>query len=127
MKCFYTWTGQTRYSIVWVAVSSLFFSCFSCGSSSIEMQIQNSTSTEIQNIEISNHNKELTTNTFSLAPGEKLTKQLDFSHASVMDGSYLLSIGTNQRKSFGYYTNGLPLEKGYHLEIKADTVIINSF
>jgi len=91
------------------------------------MQIQNSTSAEILNIEISNHNKELTTGTFSLAPGEKLTKHLDFSHASVMDGSYLLSIGADQRKSFGYYTNGMPLEKGYHLEIKSDTVIINSF
>lgn len=127
MKCFYPSPGQNRYSIVWVVVSSLFFSCFGCGSSSIEMQIQNSTSAELLNIEISNHNKELTTNTFSLAPGEELTKHLDFSDASVMDGSYLLSIGADQRKSFGYYTNGLPLEKGYHLEIKPDTIIINSF
>lgn len=124
MKCSYAWPSQNRYSMVWVVVCGLLFSC---GSPSIEMQIQNSTSADILNIEISNHNKEVTTDTFSIAPGEELTKYLDFSNASVMDGSYLISIDADQKKSFGYYSNGLPLEKGYHLEIKADTIIIKPF
>ncbi len=119
--------GQKRNSNVCLAVALLSISLLSCSSPSIEMYIQNSTSTEILNIEISNHNKELTTGNFSIAPGEELTKYLDFSKASVMDGSYLLSIDADQKKSFGYYTNGLPLEKGYHLEIKPDTIIIKSF
>lgn len=127
MKLFYTWPDHNRYSIVCLVVSSLFLSCVSCSAPSIEMQIQNSTSVDILTIEISNHNKELTTGTFSIASGEELTKYLDFSNASVMDGSYLISIDADQKKSFGYYSNGLPLEKGYHLDIKPDTIIIKSF
>ena len=119
--------GQKRNSRVWLAVAILLTSLLSCSSPSIEMQIQNSTSAELLEVEITNHNNEFSTGTFSLTPGEKLTKRLDFSKASVMDGSYILSIGSDKKRSFGYYTNGTPLEKGYHLEIRSDTIIINSF
>lgn len=79
------------------------------------------------NIKSSDHHQ--SAEYLQLKPGESKKYYMDMTDLPKTDGDYLLSyrlMGRKvQQKSFGYYTNGYPLEEVTKINIKSDTVIID--
>ncbi len=96
----------------------------SCGHSSVDVSIVNASQKDLTGVEVSTDRNETSTGRFDLKVGEKIRKQLSFSTVSPSDGHYVLRIEEHLPRSFGYYSNGNPLEAKIEIEVRTDTVLI---
>lgn len=90
-----------------------------------EFKIVNSTPSRIDSLSIE-PNADLATKYISLAPKETHTYRANMAGMDA-DGSYSLSYKLNNtvnRRSFGYYSNGTPLEYLTNIDIAIDSVVI---
>jgi len=91
-------------------------------------QVQNSTKDVIKNISISNGvNKEKLP---KLISNDKVNINLSFEDVPRADGGYQIIYFLDSKKyvkNFGYYSNGVPTNSIYSLEIKKDTVLIKEY
>lgn len=95
-----------------------------------KFEISNNSGNTIDSISIKSFDHNLNTHYLKLKHGESQTYFLDMKDIPQVDGDYLLSFRINnkvQKRRFGYFTNGSPLEQLTKIEIRKDTVIVNPF
>jgi hypothetical protein len=107
----------------------LLTACFNFNGPSMDFRIMNHTSYSIDTLRIGSHDH-ATVNTHSMiAVNDTLLSTLDMSVLTA-DGAYALYIRFDNdsvfQKSFGYYTNGYPLEERIDIRILPDTLIISA-
>ncbi len=65
-----------------------------------------------------------------LLPNELVELRLDMTVIPKTDGHYIIEYCINDSsvvRTFGYYTNGYPINKGYKLNIHSDTLLIKEY
>lgn len=90
-----------------------------------EFEIVNDTTLRIDSLSIE-PNADVENKYISLAPKETHTYRANMAGKNA-DGSYILSYKLNNminRRSFGYYSNGTPLEYLTNINIALDSVVI---
>ncbi len=120
-----------------VLFSAFFFSCecidsldddnFNDFGSKIEFRLQNSGSGQLSKVMIFLASEaSITSAEISLEPGSSTALSLDLASAARVDGAYCISYENNgnaYETSFGYYTNGYPLEESILLDIQDGEII----
>ena len=64
---------------------------------------------------------------WSLDPGDSMVYLSEMGKHPLVDGSYRLSYMTGREKRglvFGYFSNGIPSERGTRIILRSDTVLI---
>ncbi|MDD2345530.1 MAG: hypothetical protein PHI36_06510 [Bacteroidales bacterium] len=92
-----------------------------------KFEITNNSGNTIDSICIKSFSHNLNTHYLKLEHSESQTYFLDMTDIPQVDGDYLLSFRINnnlEKRRFGYFTNGSPLEQRTKIEIRKDTVII---
>lgn len=110
----------------YIFISLLF--CTTCSNKSgVTFYITNQSNDEVKKIELFPSSRPLIISNLKKEKTEKVF--MDFSDAAKVDGSYGITIekGTDQlaNYNFGYFTNGIPLEKEIHIVITNDTFTID--
>lgn len=100
----------------------------SCSNSSKEIKftISNVSDSRITDIKFTNGVNHISIPTLDL--GSKKTVKLIFDGVPKLDGGYKFYYRINSQdfyRNFGYYSNGIPLNTDYYLEVKKDTVLIS--
>lgn len=94
-----------------------------------KFEVTNSSEKSIDSISVKASNDNSNIEYFTLHPGESKIYWLDMSDLKV-DGNYQLSYKKDsdnfKEKSFGYFSNGLSLEETIKIEIRKDTLTIES-
>lgn len=114
-----------KYFAFIVFVVSLLFACQS--SVSTAFMITNKTDLTIDSIKITAFQHPQNSNYIKLEPGQSQSYLLDMTALPKTDGSYLILYkdAIHKKLQFGYYTNGVPLEKVTNIIIERDTVIVD--
>lgn len=107
----------------------IIFIC-SCKSKTIAIfEIKNQTNTKIDSLRIVPNGYE-SDFYISLSPGETKKYDCDMTNIAHVDGDYKLDYKFDTSyfvsKTFGYYTNGYPIERLIIVSIKTDTILIDS-
>ncbi|WP_018676262.1 hypothetical protein [Riemerella columbina] len=93
----------------------------------LKVTIDNQSDFEIRNIVVTTSEHQSKVDLPKIGVHQKYEAFLSMKKHS-MDGHYLLEFtkddSIKETKSFGYYTNGAPLDKEINITIKNDTVII---
>ena len=106
----------------------VFFFFLSCNShTGVDIFIINNRDSTVKSIVIDPGGSKLQVN--NLEAGKSYKAYLSFKGVAKIDGSYLVQIDGKSDSinlfSFGYYTNGYPLEKEIHLTLHKDSTGIN--
>ena len=104
----------TRISF-FIFVSSLFVSC---AESTLEVEVTNNTEGILEEVVVATSSGKSYVEFQNLKAGETQTQVLDMSEETGGDGSYSLNVvdlGTTE--SYGYYTNGSPMESKMKIEV----------
>ena len=113
-----------------IGIFSLLLILTSCNDSVImDFEIVNYSGFPIDSLKIEPNNNE-EGKFISLKQGEKVAYKSDMSTIAKADGAYQISFvmdGKEQTQTFGYYTNGYPLEKRMKIEIRKDTLLVTPF
>ncbi len=112
-----------------LATAQLVFFLISCNEKTgVEFYVTNKRDTVLHKVNLSPGKSPATI--ANLKPGETKKVFMDFSGAAKVDGCYAISIDNAAIKNnflvFGYYTNGIPLEKEIRINIHSDTFQITS-
>lgn len=91
----------------------------------VDFKIINNTNSLLKEIKISNG----INNIYIENLDSKQTKNivLEFKNVPKIDGGYQLNYMSNSKnniKNFGYYSNGIPIDKSFYIDIRKDTVFI---
>lgn len=101
--------------------------CISNGNKGVEVTIDNQSDFEIKNIVVTTSEHQSKVDLPKIEVHQKNKAFLSMKD-HLVDGHYLLEFtkddSIKETKSFGYYTNGVPLDKEINITIKNDTVII---
>ncbi len=95
--------------------------------SSITFNVENHTGKTLDSVVVSNGTDKVIFK--DLLSGESAENPLKFSDSLKSDGSYYFESyagGNSQRHTFGYFTNGAPLESMITIEIEKDTFKIKN-
>jgi len=100
----------------------------SCSNSSkeIKLTVSNVSDSRITDIKITNGVNKTSIDTLDI--DTEKTVKLVFEGVPKVDGGYKFYYRINSKKfyrNFGYYSNGIPLNSEYYLEVKKDTVLIS--
>ena len=103
---------------------------YSCETKTVaKFEIKNQTNNKIDSLRIVPNGYE-SDYFVSLNPGETKKYDCDMTEIAKVDGEYKLDYKSNTSyfvsKTFGYYTNGYPIESLIKLSIEADSLIIDS-
>ena len=105
----------------------------SCGADNVaNFEIINQTSETIDSVKVScsGTNYFQKSKSEKILPGEKSNIILKMNGVDRVDGNYYIEIFKNNKqrsKDFGYYSNGVPTNSTYRLEIKNDTILIKEY
>lgn len=110
---------------LFIILPILFLSCQSL-KQEVEVTIINKTETHIDSIVVTNWIEDAKAN--NISKNDSIGFNLGFENNKVMgDGSYAVSYYFNGKKyfkDFGYYSNGIPTNSNYTIEIHNDTLIV---
>lgn len=104
----------------------LFILCLVSCTKEVDFKVTNASGTTIDSLVVSNGFNDF--NFSKLIDGDIKIKSLNFNEVKVSgDGNYFIKYffrGKLRLKYFGYYSNGIPLNSGFEVIIKKDTVEI---
>ncbi len=125
--------------ILSVVLAPIFTGCDLFPPSFVEFRIANNSGQEILNLEVDASEPVCNGENFIeiLAHGDIAELELDFFYEKEteciqpkLDGSYLLAYYIGEEEyiySFGYYSNGIPLDEEFDIEIREEGISVNGF
>lgn len=106
-----------------ILILLLFASC----ESTVKFEVENHTGKALDSVIVSNGTDKVLIK--NLLSGESGENSLRFSDSLKSDGSYYFESyagGNRQKHTFGYYTNGAPIDSKITIEIEKDTFKIKN-
>jgi hypothetical protein len=115
-------------SLLLITILLVFFLVACKEKTGIDFYVTNQRDTVLQNVNLSPGKSPVIIS--YLKPGETKKVFMDFSGAAKVDGCYQINIDNAKNKDnnliFGYYSNGIPLEKEMRIAILNDTFQITA-
>ncbi len=115
--------------ILFIIIGMMISSCF-LQKSGINITLINETNEVIHHVRVTTSDNQASTMVSELKSQGRVTLHLDMGTVIQTDGDYILffrrSSQDEYENSFGYYTNGYPLENELIFTIQKDTVLFNN-
>jgi len=112
--------------IIFIILLVFLFSCKDSPGKEVEITVINKTETYIDSIVVTNWIEDAKVNRINMK--DSMEFNLGFENIKVKgDGSYGISYYLNDKKyfnAFGYYSNGIPTNSTYTIQIYNDTLIV---